>query len=177
MSLSKVSVMDVRIDITNQSPVVILRDMDSRELFLPIWVGEMEAMSIQMALEKRFLPRPLTHDLLVNLLAILSAHPRMLRIDRIEDQTYYAELVVEHNGMRVDIDCRPSDGIAVALRSGVPIYVENTLLYEIRLSETSESAPEIRNPEPIPDHSHFAEFLKTISPKDFALDSADDDID
>lgn len=170
MSLSKVSVMDVRIDISNQSPVVILRDTDSRELFLPIWVGEMEAMSIQMALEKRYLPRPLTHDLLVNTLSILSAHPRMLRINKIEDQTYYAELVVEHDGIRMDIDCRPSDGIAVALRSGVPIYVEETLLYEIRLSESSNS-------EPIPDPSHFAEFLETLSPKDFALDSAEDDID
>jgi len=173
MTLNRVMVMDVRIDLANRSPVVILRDEERNDLFLPIWVGDMEAASIQMALERRSLERPLTHDLLVNVMGRLGANPRMLLINRIEEQTYYAELVIERDGRRVDIDCRPSDGIAIALRLGIPIYVENELLYPIRISES-----DIEHKSPMPeipvDHEIFKEFLKELQPKDFALGSADD---
>ena len=138
MTLSRVTVMDVRIDRRTESPVVILRDSESSGLFLPIWVGDMEAISIQMALEKRKLSRPLTHDLLVNLLEVLGVETLMLRINRVENQTYYAGMVIEQDGREIDIDCRPSDGIAVALPKNGTLYVGDKLLYATHFAEDVE---------------------------------------
>jgi hypothetical protein len=160
--------MDVRIDTRNDAPVVILRDATKSDMYLPIWVGEPEAASIQMAIEKRNYARPLTHDLIVHLLDLAGITPIMLRIDRIVDQTYFAEFVVEANEERVDVDCRPSDGIALALRKNIPIYVDDRLLYEIKFTEGEEEVGEgVDEPQEAFDPEQFKQFLHTITPKDF----------
>lgn len=167
--------MDVRIDALNKSPVVILKDASNGGLFLPIWVGEAEAISIQLALEGRTLSRPLTHDLLVNILDTLGASPKMLKINKIEDQTYYAIMVIEQDEEILDVDCRPSDGIAIALRKNVPIFVDDTLLCELRLSEAEhpeEVVPQLTEV----DHQQFKAFISQIQPKDFLGCAPDEDI-
>lgn len=177
MSLNKVEVLDVRIDAVNKSPVVILKDASNGGLFLPIWVGEAEAISIQLALERRELSRPLTHDLLVNLLDTLGAAPKMLKINRIEDQTYYAVIVIEQDEEILDVDCRPSDGIAIALRKNVPIFVDEALLYPLRLSEADVDQPEnVIHQHTEMDHQQFKAFISQIQPKDFLKGAPDEDI-
>jgi hypothetical protein len=113
----------------NQSgtvPVVVLTDGGER--LLPIFIGLWEAISINSGKNREVLPRPFTHDLFLDLMARFSITMRYLQIDSIEDGVYYAQLVLSTNGHEEYIDCRPSDGIAVALRSEAPIFVEESVL-------------------------------------------------
>ena len=107
-------------------PLVILSDGDGR--LLPIFIGIWEAVSINSARNGEVLPRPFTHDLFLDLCGKFSITLRFLQIDSIEDGVYYAQLVFVSNKHEEYIDCRPSDGIALALRSDVPVFVEESVL-------------------------------------------------
>ena len=100
---------------------------------MPIWIGTAEALSISIALEGAVTPRPLTHDLIKILLDRLSATVEAVLVDDLYNNTYYAKLSVRVNGKLMDIDCRPSDAIAVALRTKVPIYVADAVLEEAQM--------------------------------------------
>jgi bifunctional DNase/RNase len=107
-------------------PLVILADGDGR--VLPIFIGIWEAVSINSARIKEVLPRPFTHDLFVDLCAKFEITLRSLQIDSIDNGVYYAQLVLVSDHHEEYLDCRPSDGIAVALRAGVPIFVDESVL-------------------------------------------------
>jgi bifunctional DNase/RNase len=108
-------------------PLVILTDGDEA-LHLPIFIGLWEAISINSAIIKEVLPRPFTHDLFLELLDKFSISLRFLQIDSIENGVFYAQLVLSADHHEEYIDCRPSDGIALALRGEVPIFVDETVL-------------------------------------------------
>jgi bifunctional DNase/RNase len=108
-------------------PLVVLSDSGG-ERHLPIFIGIWEAVSINSAKNKEVLPRPFTHDLFLDMLEKFSIHMRSLQIDSIQDGIYYAQLVLSSNHHDQYIDCRPSDGIALALRGDVPIFVEESVL-------------------------------------------------
>jgi len=105
---------------------VLLRDARNRAM--PIWIGQAEALSISIAVEAQPTPRPLTHDLVKILLDKLGATVDAVLVDDLYNNTYYAKLSLRVNGKVLDIDCRPSDAIAVALRARVPIYVADHVL-------------------------------------------------
>jgi uncharacterized protein len=107
-------------------PLVVLSDGTGR--LLPIFIGIWEAVSINSARNREVLPRPFTHDLFLDLCGKFSISLRLLQIDSIEDGVYYAQLVFVNNKHEEYLDCRPSDGIALALRSDVPIFVEESVL-------------------------------------------------
>ncbi|MDP3564865.1 MAG: bifunctional nuclease family protein [Methanoregula sp.] len=107
-------------------PLVILTDGNDR--VLPIFIGIWEAVSINSAQIKEVLPRPFTHDLFIDLCVKFSITLRYLQIDSIEDGVYYAQLVMSSGQRDEYLDCRPSDGIALALRSDIPIFVEECVL-------------------------------------------------
>ncbi|NMB77573.1 MAG: bifunctional nuclease family protein [Methanomicrobiales archaeon] len=107
-------------------PLVVLSDGTDR--VLPIFIGIWEAVSINSAMNHELLPRPFTHDLFIDLCEKCNITLRYLKIDSIEDGVYYAEIVLSTNGRDEFLDCRPSDGIALALRGNVPIFVEDTVL-------------------------------------------------
>jgi bifunctional DNase/RNase len=111
---------------TASVPLVIISDGSER--VLPIFIGIWEAVSINSAKNKEVTPRPFTHDLFLDLIAKFSITLRSLQIDSIEDGVYYAKLVFSSDHREEYLDCRPSDGIAVALRGNVPIFVEDTVL-------------------------------------------------
>jgi uncharacterized protein len=115
---------------------VLLRD--SRGRAMPIFIGHPEALSISLALEGHATPRPLTHDLLVNAIRQLGGSAERLVITRVEDNTFYAALRLRQGEREMELDCRPSDGIAAALRFQVPVYVAEAVL--------EESQVEWRNP-------------------------------
>jgi bifunctional DNase/RNase len=119
------------------SPVVVLRSEDGR--FLPIYIGLAEAMAINSALKNVIPPRPMTHDLLVDILGKLNARVEKIVIDDLIDNTFYARIVLRQNDHEVEIDARPSDSIAIAVRIGCPIYVEDKVLDE---AGSSEELPE-----------------------------------
>jgi uncharacterized protein len=120
-------------------PLVILSD--GRDRTLPIFIGIWEAVSINSALNHELLPRPFTHDLFIDLCGKCAITLRFLQIDNIEDGIYYAQLVFARNGHDEYLDCRPSDGIAIALRGDVPIFVEENVL--VSAGQVSESLPPV----------------------------------
>jgi bifunctional DNase/RNase len=118
--------------------LVLLQDAHERQL--PIWIGHCEAIAIVQRLSEEFdPPRPLTQDLAVNLWKRLGGTLRQLRIDDLWQLVYYSKLSVEQDGRLVDIDCRPSDGIAIALAAGVPIYVAEHVLEQTETDEEPEN--------------------------------------
>ena len=108
-------------------PVVVLREKDGQRAVF-IWVGLVEAGAISMHLEGQRPPRPMTHDLIVSLLSQLGTHVKHVLISDVRDETYFAELTLTMGDATKEIDCRPSDAIAVAVRVNAPILIENELL-------------------------------------------------
>jgi len=119
------------IDPNSQSPVVILETVNDKKL-IPIWIGVAEAQAIALELKSVSLPRPLTHDLLRNILDKLGAKLRRVTVTEIRDNTYFALLSLEFNGHAIQIDSRPSDAIALAIRMKAPIYASPQILANAR---------------------------------------------
>jgi uncharacterized protein len=120
-------------------PLVLLADGNDR--LLPIFIGIWEAVSINSAKNHEVLSRPFTHDLFLDLCGKFSISLKSLQIDSIEDGVYYAQLVFSKNGHEEYLDCRPSDGIALALRGEVPIFVEESVLASS--AQKSEDLPDV----------------------------------
>jgi bifunctional DNase/RNase len=171
MALALVDYFDLRYDHRNKSPVLFLKDAD-RDKYLPVWIGELEANSIEFAVIGKPSPRPLTHDLLMTVLHSVGARISRVVIDRLESRTYYAHLFIDLQGREQEFDCRPSDAIALALREGARIFVDEHLMYSIKFVELNEadgSDGEEDSDEPfeVADESSFQEFLRSIKPSDF----------
>ncbi|MBI4470526.1 MAG: bifunctional nuclease family protein [Acidobacteria bacterium] len=123
----EVKVRGLILDPTNNSPIVILKDLTSESL-LPIWIGVYEANAIAMEIEKSVAQRPMTHDLVKNIVDQLGASVERVVINDLVDNTFYALLELNLNGSKVLIDSRPSDAIALALRSDCPIFVSEHVM-------------------------------------------------
>ena len=117
----------VRVSLTNQQRIVVLRDLTS-DTYLPIWIGPYEAEAITIALQEIEVARPQTHDLLKNILHMLNAHLLRVEIINLREDVFYANLVVELNDQVVNIDSRPSDALALAVRTNVSILVSHEVL-------------------------------------------------
>jgi bifunctional DNase/RNase len=115
------------VDPSTNAPIVILKDTQG-ETVLPIWVGLYEANAIALEVEKASTPRPMTHDLLKNLLQGLNATLQRVVVTELKNDTFYAVLWLEQDGETVTIDCRPSDALALALRADCPIFVDEDVL-------------------------------------------------
>lgn len=143
-------------------PVMHLREQDGERRVLSIYIGSAEASAIRLVLDGREPPRPLTHDLLVNILEDLGAHLNRVVITEMKNHTYFAELQVVHQGQQHVISCRPSDAVAIAVRAGVPIAASSELLDEVGLiidEDEGQEAEEIID--------EFRDFIDSINPEDF----------
>jgi len=138
----------VRVSLTNQQRIVVLRDLTS-DTYLPIWIGPYEAEAITIALQEIEVARPQTHDLLKNILHMLNAHLLRVEILSLREDVFYANLVVELNDQIVNIDSRPSDALALAVRTNVSVLVSHDVL------ETAGIHPEtdIQEDQPAPSES------------------------
>ena len=119
----------VRVSLTNQDRIIVLKDKIS-EQYVPIWIGLFEAESITIALQNIAVARPLTHDLMLSLLHQLGARLLRVEITGLVSETYYANLVIETD-KTFFIDCRPSDALAMVVRTGAPIFVDEEILNEV----------------------------------------------
>lgn len=146
------------IDLLTHDPVVILKDMDGSH-YLPILIGPFEATAIALALEGAPVPRPLSHDLMRNILESLDTTLEQVIVHDIKDSTFFAKLILRTNGELQEIDARPSDGIALALRMQAPIYVSDKIVLE-------EATPE-KKPVDESEMSRFKKFLDDLKPSDF----------
>jgi bifunctional DNase/RNase len=122
-------------DPATNMPIVVLKDAQGSAV-LPIWVGVYEANAIALEIEKVQTPRPMTHDLLRNVLLGLNVHVRKVVVSDLRDDTFYALIWIERDGSMMSIDARPSDALALALRMDCPIFVEDQVLRTSKSSDT-----------------------------------------
>lgn len=155
----------VRVEVPANTPVVVLREMSGQQRLLPIVIGSPEASSIHAALEGIEPPRPLTHDLMVDVLSALQASVVQVVITEMRDHIFYAELHVrDAAGAEHHVSSRPSDGLAIAARTGCPIFATEELLAEA--GQVPPAAEE--DDEAIIDE--FRDFLDDLNPDDFRAD-------
>lgn len=121
------------LDPNTQAPVVILKD-ESGEIALPIWIGVAEATSIASAIKQVNMARPLTHDLMYDMIQELGARVQRIVITELKDSTYFAELVLSHGDKAMILDSRPSDAIGIALRASAPIYVARSVIEQAKVT-------------------------------------------
>lgn len=156
----EVTVAHLGLDRSTNTPVVILREKDGSRV-LPIWIGPAEASAIAMVIQGVKAPRPMTHDLLKQLVVGLGAQLRRVVISQVKDNTYFAELLMSRDEELFQLDARPSDSIALALRLHAPIYTSDDLLDE-RSVEEPESADD-----PDQEAQRLKDYLQRMDPQDF----------
>jgi bifunctional DNase/RNase len=159
MNMLEVKVEGLALDMTTNSPVVILAPHELNKV-LPIWIGHAEAWGIAMQLSGVKPKRPLTYDLLKTVINTLEAHVERVEVTELRDQTFYALVHLSSNGKRYQVDARPSDSIALALKTGAKIFV-NEALFHLKGDESQETPPMATDPESL------RERLKKINPEDF----------
>jgi len=159
---TKMSIYGMNMDLFSSSPIVILKVEDENR-YLPIWIGQPEARSILMKLQNQEFSRPLTHDLAFNLVTEMGGSLERINVTELKDSTFFATLQVEIGGRIVEVDSRPSDAIAIAVRAGAPIFASDTVIEEagVVFEEAMEEAPE----EEVVDK--FKDWMNRVSPDDF----------
>ena len=158
--MKEVTVAHLGLDQNTKSPVVILQE-DGGERVLPIWIGPAEASAIAMELQGVKAQRPLTHDLLKQVIVGLGGDLRRVVISSVKENTYFAELLIRREDQVFQVDARPSDSIALALRLNAPIFTSDRLLDESGV-ETDEPAPD-----PSLDAERLKQYLEKLDPQDF----------
>jgi bifunctional DNase/RNase len=150
----EVDVMGVRVEMPSNNPIVLLREV-AGDRYVPIWIGAVEATAIAFAQQGVVPPRPLTHDLLKDVLAATGDGLSEVRITDVKDGVYYATLVLDSGA---EVSARPSDSIALALRTGARIVCSEEVLDEVGLAVPAEQEDEVER---------FREFLDQVTPEDF----------
>jgi bifunctional DNase/RNase len=152
----EMTIKGLMVDPITNTPIVILRDKDGQRV-LPIWVGIFEANAIALQIENVTTPRPMTHDLLRNVIADLNADVQRIVVSDLQENTFFALIYLTRNGETLAIDARPSDAIALALRTRAPIFVEEAVIDQAKTVDfTSEK----------PDSDRLHKWLESLDPDD-----------
>jgi bifunctional DNase/RNase len=172
----EMTIESIRVSMLNHQRVVILKEKDA-ERFLPIWIGPAEADAIAVKLQEYQVPRPLTHDLLSNIIGALGATVNSIIVSDLQNDTFFAKIILAVDGKQVEIDSRPSDAIALAVRIKVPIFAEEAVLEKAGIiidPETGKPAP-ARDipPEELERMSAFRDFIETLDLSDFGKGKPD----
>ena len=154
----EMSLVGVRVELPTNQPIVLLREREG-ERFLPIWIGAMEATAIAFALQGIVTARPMTHDLLKNVLEDLAVQVQKIVITELKDGTFYAVIQMQQDGRAYEVSSRPSDAIALAVRVNVPIFADEEVLTEASIVIRDDEEQEVEK---------FREFLEQVNPEDFA---------
>ncbi len=151
----------VSFDMVGKQPIVLLKTVDGNK-FLPIWIGHPEAASILMKLQGASTPRPMTHDLLCEVLGELEVKCTQVAVTELRENTFFASITLNVNGREMEIDSRPSDAIAIAVRAGAPIFAAEEVIAEsaIEFEHNMEESEDVVE--------RFKEFLDEVTPEDFA---------
>jgi uncharacterized protein len=160
--VQRMTIYGVSFDMVGKQPIVLLKTVEGNK-FLPIWIGHPEAAAILMKLQGASTPRPMTHDLLSEVLDQVDAKCERVSVTELRDNTFYASITVSMNGSELEIDSRPSDALALAVRTSAPIFAADDVIEESAI-EFEDGAPE--DQEEVVDK--FKEFLDNVSPEDFA---------
>jgi bifunctional DNase/RNase len=160
----KVKVDSIRASLMSEHRVIILKDI-STEQYLPIWIGPYEAEAIAIRLRDIEVARPLTHDLLNNVISEMGGEVSHIAVTDLRDDTFYASIYMSLNGQRMEIDSRPSDAIALAVRANVPIFVEERVMAQAGIVPESDITEQAGDE----DLSAFREFIDGLDLDDLPL--------
>jgi len=154
----ELNLVGVRVELPTNQPIVLLRERDG-ERYLPIWIGAMEATAIAFALQGIVTARPMTHDLLKNVLEEVGVRVERIVITELREGTFYAIIHMQQNGSQYEVSSRPSDAMALAVRVNVPIFANEEVLSEASIVIKDDEEQEVEK---------FREFLDQVTPEDFA---------
>ena len=160
MNVQEMVIYGVSFDVIGKQPIVLLKTMEGNK-FLPIWIGHPEAAAILIKLQGTSLPRPMTHDLLTSVIGSFNAEVSRITVTELKESTFYAKLTLTKDGDEIEVDSRPSDALALAVRTEAPIYAstqlidENAIEFEREVDDTEEIV------------ESFRDFLESVSPDDF----------
>jgi len=161
MDVQEMVIYGVSFDVIGKQPIVLLKTVEGNR-FLPIWIGHPEAAAILIKLQGTKLPRPMTHDLLMSVIGQFNAEITRITVTELKESTFYARLTLLKDGDEINIDSRPSDALALAVRTDAPIFAatalvdENAIEFEREVDDTEEIV------------EAFRDFLESVSPEDFA---------
>jgi hypothetical protein len=160
MDVQEMVIYGVSFDVIGKQPIVLLKTVEGNK-FLPIWIGHPEAAAILIKLQGTKLPRPMTHDLLTSVIGQFHAEVSRITVTELKESTFYARLTLSKDGDEFDLDSRPSDALALAVRTDAPIFAstelidENAIEFEREVDDTEEIV------------ESFRDFLESVSPDDF----------
>ena len=156
--MKELSLVGVRVELPTNQPIVLLKENDG-DRYLPIWIGAVEATAIAFALQGVDTPRPMTHDLMRDILTSTDIAVERILINDLIDQTFHALIRMTSDGKTVEVSSRPSDAIALAVRINAPIFAAEEVLDQAGIELKDEEETEVEK---------FREFLDQVSPDDFA---------
>ena len=151
----------VSFDMVGKQPIVLLKTQEGNK-FLPIWIGHPEAAAILMKLQGASTPRPMTHDLFTDMLSQLDARVTRIAVTELRDNTFYAQITISIDGSEIDVDSRPSDAIALAVRADAPIFAAEAVIEESAIEFEHEG--DVNEEEVV---EEFKKFLDEVKPEDF----------
>lgn len=163
--MQEMELIGVRVEMPTNAPMVLLRERGGEGRTVPIYIGAPEATAIALALDGVDTPRPMTHDLLRDLLEELAVDVERIVVSDLQDKTFFAEIHLLRDGEAHVVSSRPSDAIALAARTGTPIFAAENVIDDVGYSEVSEEGEEGEQSEEVVEE--FKEFLSNISPEDF----------
>jgi bifunctional DNase/RNase len=163
----------VSFDLVGKQPIVLLKTAEGNK-FLPIWIGHPEAAAILMKLQSQAPPRPMTHDLMSELLEQLEAQVVRITVTELRENTFYAQITVQLDGREIEVDSRPSDAIALAIRAEAPIFAADRVIEESAIEFEGEDVDqEVLEAEV----AKFKNFLDEVTPEDFAAAEPEEEED
>ena len=161
----------VSFDLVRKQPIVLLKTADGNK-FLPIWIGHPEAAAILMKLQSQAPPRPMTHDLLSDMLEQLEAQVVRITVTELRENTFYAQITVQQEGREIEVDSRPSDAIALAIRAEAPIFAAERVIEESAIEFEGEDVDQDQLDAEV---AKFRNFLDEVTPEDFAVENGEED--
>ena len=159
----ELSLVGVRVELPSNTPIVLLKERDG-ERFLPIFIGAVEATAIAFALQGVVTARPMTHDLMKSVLDEVGVSLEKISITELKGGTFYATINLALNGSQFEVSSRPSDAIALAVRTGVPIFAEEEVLTEASIMIRDEDDEDLDSEAAV---EEFRKFLEKVNPEDF----------
>jgi hypothetical protein len=165
--MTEMVIYGVSFDLVGKQPIVLLKTAEGNK-FLPIWIGHPEAAAILMKLQGASTPRPMTHDLVTDILGQLEAQVVRITVTELRENTFYAQITVQQNGTEIDVDSRPSDAIALAIRADAPIYAADDVIEESAIEFEGEEVDEEQMV------AEFRSFLENVTPEEFAVEEEEE---
>ena len=171
--MQEMHIYGVSFDLVGKQPIVLLKTAEGNR-YLPIWIGHPEAAAILMKLQSASTPRPMTHDLVTDMLDQLGAQVTRITVTELRENTFYAQITVQQDGREIEVDSRPSDAIALAIRADAPIFAADSVIAESAIEfEGDDVDQEVLEAEV----AKFKSFLDEVTPEDFAAAEAEAEVE